>query len=227
MPVSNITRGPRARRPCDSRRAFTLIELLIVVAIIAILAAIAVPNFLEAQTRSKTARVKNDLRTLATVLESYRVDQNAYPPSSTSAAWIMPVSRRLNALTTPVAYASSYPRDPFPVKTVAGGVDVAFFDSYDYAEARNYTATGSGRTSGGVWRVCSPGPDLELAFGGMIAGPDFANVDGVDYDPTNGSVSTGDIVRVGAQAPTSTGDPADLNNPNRPAILRVPMYREQ
>ena len=55
-------------------KAFTLIELLIVVAIIAILAAIAVPNFLEAQTRSKISRVRSDLRSLATALESYCVD---------------------------------------------------------------------------------------------------------------------------------------------------------
>src|SRR6056297_1747090 len=63
----------------QNHRAFTLIELLIVVAIIAILAAIAVPNFLEAQIRSKIARVKSDTRTVATAMESYAVDNNRYP----------------------------------------------------------------------------------------------------------------------------------------------------
>src|SRR5438046_645642 len=61
------------------KQAFTIIELLIVVAIIAILAAIAVPNFLESQTRAKTARVKADHRAIATALEAYYVDNNVYP----------------------------------------------------------------------------------------------------------------------------------------------------
>jgi prepilin-type N-terminal cleavage/methylation domain-containing protein len=61
------------------KKGFTLIELLIVVAIIAILAAIAVPNFLEAQVRSKVSRVQADQRSMATALASYYVDNNGYP----------------------------------------------------------------------------------------------------------------------------------------------------
>jgi prepilin-type N-terminal cleavage/methylation domain-containing protein len=67
-------------------KGFTLIELLIVVAIIAILAAIAIPNFLEAQTRSKVARVKSDQRTLSTALEAYYIDNNAYPAQASAGA---------------------------------------------------------------------------------------------------------------------------------------------
>lgn len=99
--------------------AFTLIELLIVVAIIAILAAIAVPNFLEAQTRAKVSRSKADMRSLATAIETYRIDWNVYPIAS---QWVSSspdrptpdnFNNRMYGLTTPISYMTSLPADVF------------------------------------------------------------------------------------------------------------------
>jgi type II secretory pathway pseudopilin PulG len=59
---------------------FTLIKSLIAVAVIAILAAIALPNLLEAQTGSKVSRVKSELRTIAGALEAYHAGCGHYPP---------------------------------------------------------------------------------------------------------------------------------------------------
>jgi type II secretion system protein G len=91
-----------------SRRAFTLIELLIVVAIIGILAAIAIPNFLQAQVRAKVARAKAEMKTVATALEVYNVDQNQYPWINQNPGYDIP-----RTLTTPVDYLTSLPKDPF------------------------------------------------------------------------------------------------------------------
>src|SRR5881394_2996609 len=103
-----------------SKRGFTLIELLIVVAIIAILAAIAVPNFLEAQTRSKVSRVKADMRTFATAVESYAVDNNRPPREQNTTFYgagdqitnqngtLVNVTGLLpNLLSTPIAYMTT------------------------------------------------------------------------------------------------------------------------
>ncbi len=57
-----------------NRGGFTLVEIMIVVAIIALLAAIAVPNFLRARKRSQATRVLEDLRMLDSALDQYAIE---------------------------------------------------------------------------------------------------------------------------------------------------------
>lgn len=209
-----------------SRTAFTLIELLIVVAIVAILAAIAVPNFLEAQTRSKVSRVKSDMRAMATGMESYAVDWNKYPipsdeegalvPSPALAITVNPMETRVPVLlTTPVAYLSSRPSDPFAVAR-AGESRLYHVVTKDYLDLRRTIAatvnwsvvwtgffqdiTGQPPPEGVAYFFVSFGPDQDHdADVPHITAPSapHAHNDGNLYDPTNGTVSSGDILYFG------------------------------
>ncbi|HPA47146.1 MAG TPA: prepilin-type N-terminal cleavage/methylation domain-containing protein [bacterium] len=87
-------------------RAFTLIELLIVVAIIGILAAIAVPNFMNARIKAAVARCQADMKAATNALEMYRMDNGKYIKTYGGAS-------ELFQLTTPMAYLSSVPPDYF------------------------------------------------------------------------------------------------------------------
>jgi len=72
-------------------KGFTLIELLIVVAIIGIIAAIAIPNLLNAIDRGKHKRTMADLRSIGTAVESYAVDNNVYPVANSAATLVTSV----------------------------------------------------------------------------------------------------------------------------------------
>ncbi|MBI1289737.1 prepilin-type N-terminal cleavage/methylation domain-containing protein [bacterium] len=211
---------------------FTLIEILVVVAIISILSAIAVPNFLNAQTRSKVARVANDQRTLATGLESYFVDNARYPlrnpfgtPGGTLA--VADVKRRaedMAYLTTPVSYLTTLPIDIFEKRIAApnnlleyispllvqhyrasspGRPKALFITSdqspfgtgtWNYAEeVRLFSTYDYG------WAVASVGPDATFGWPNSNLGNYGYRSTSThwfhEYDPTNGTVSDGNIYR--------------------------------
>ena len=62
--------------PPQNQKGFTLVEIMIVVAIIALLAAIAVPGFMRARKRSQASRILNDLRIIDSALDQYAIENN-------------------------------------------------------------------------------------------------------------------------------------------------------
>jgi prepilin-type N-terminal cleavage/methylation domain-containing protein len=224
-------------------RAFTLIELLIVVAIIAILAAIAVPNFLEAQTRAKVSRVKSDLRTQSVALEAYFVDNNRYTRDSDSDLDITDsngnayhtLANGAVQLTTPIAYMTSMLADPFAAATgsqVTGGTAIGYRIgsgtwNYDPAALPSADSQGSETYFGqyvGTFVTLSPGPGKRRQRMGYKCFP-FRGVGSesnpyIDYDPTNGTISSGDIYRFGGSFLSGNWDRTTANRgPQGPAAF--------
>lgn len=216
-------------------KGFTLIELLVVLAIISILSAIAVPNFLEAQIRSKVSRVKSDLRTVALALESYHVDYNTYIAGN---HWGVAAQRPgvsgdlpvLERLSTPIAYLSqALLPNIFTARrrsdTSITGIpplqvnyslwvetpteedpEYFLYRTYLYIATTNHPDNKSGidrvlhtdgRSSNG-FIIYAAGPNEDyINAGGVVANADQNYATDLIYDPTNGTVSFGNIWRSG------------------------------
>ena len=84
-----------------SRGGFTLVEIMIVVAIIALLAAIAVPGFLRARKRSQASKVLNDLRMIDSAVDQYAIEKGRVTGSPVEVAdWTAYVKRDTNLYLT-------------------------------------------------------------------------------------------------------------------------------
>ncbi|MDX9754320.1 MAG: prepilin-type N-terminal cleavage/methylation domain-containing protein [bacterium] len=176
--------------------AFTLIELLIVVAIIGILAAIAVPNFMNARLRARIAATESNMKAIGTALEMYSIDHGKYPntyyPGTTT--FLNPRVYRFIRLTTPVAYMSASVRDVFNTMDLEPNAVYPFWGPdtmdhrrlgtwFDHPEMEPY------KHQKGGWCIMSFGPDQ-----------DFESTEKqylLVFNASNGLTSDGDLYRFG------------------------------
>ena len=203
-------RYPEARNDLGGRGG-QVPELPPAVGVAMVLIVVALFTYLYFDTRynpshhlSNVSRVRSDSRSLATAVESYRVDYGVYPPhaflptvsadgaSNIPASWPNSSTWRaagIGSLTTPIAYVGSYYADPFA--SVPG-------------TPLRYQRRGNG------WIIGSFGPDKDQATGGdlrwdrpiLVYNPAIVPLDPKfvggpwTYDPSNGTVSEGDLWRV-------------------------------
>lgn len=178
----------------NRNKAFTLVELLIVVAIIGILALIVLPNFLAAQVKAKVARSQADIRTIVNSLQAYRIDNNAIPPlpeKSGTMTMLSPIHVSvLQNLTTPVSYLSGGSgNSPFSPYHGYWYYNWSWFVE-NTGEAPRWYYNNMYHQEKTLWMVHTLGPVIsekpyEVVENNIILWQ--------DYDPTNGISSRGVI----------------------------------
>lgn len=211
-------------------KAFTLIELLIVIAIILILIAIALPNFLEAQIRARVTKARGEMRTLATALEAYKLDWDLYP--SYNYPNYMHVLHRgqrgLTWLTSPNAYITSIPEDPFPGEVDLEGnqltgppytytVDGAEIPGQILMFAHPHSVPPIGCLA--TYVIFSLGPDtpdvetvVDHYASPLCSGGSGCQTPIASYSPTNGTKSKGDLLQYGGEKRWMGADMYTLQN---------------
>ncbi len=158
-----------------NRRAFTLIELLIVVAIIGILAAAALPHFLNAKIKATQTSLRYDMRSIASALNMYMIDNGGHVPRTsrdnmpsvmegsiipeltTPVSYFSPTRDYRRRINTPVFFAGSFDSGKIPIVMYRGLL-------YESDIRFRKTADGSGiRTTPDIWQLAAGNPGYSPA----------------------------------------------------------------
>jgi len=206
MPHSRDTLSSVTKAPL-TEGGFTLIEMLVVIAIILTLISIALPNYTDAQYRAKVARAKADMRTVGIAVEQYFIDWGMYPPDQVPK--LGTDENGLFQLTTPLTYLQELPQDIFDMGNSgmevnpAGAIDRWF----------EFASTGVPpslvnflRPITNAYAIYSTGPDISDNFNDPLnwpyddeTPPCPTKLGFVNYSPTNGTRSGGDLVLLGGE----------------------------
>ncbi len=120
------------------QRGFTLIEIMVVVVIIGILAALIAPTVINRVDDAQISRVQNDIRAIESALQLFRMDNFRYPTTDEGLAALVERPNDPN-IRNWRAYLSGLPRDPWdnPYQYVSPGVRNTDYDIFSYgADAR-------------------------------------------------------------------------------------------
>ena len=139
-----------------NRRAFTLVELLIVVIILGILAAVVIPQFSDASTDAKVSSLMTNLQTIRGQLDLYKLQHNATYPTLANFVNMMTkksdVDGTINAAGKFGPYLQRIPNNPFTVGGTGNDVSngaAASNKAWNYDETTGvFTANDGGSTNG-------------------------------------------------------------------------------
>ena len=162
-----------------NRKGFTLIELMIVIAIIIILAAIAIPNYLKMTERARKASIESDLKSVATALETYSTDWGGYPVASSAESLYDSGTDVFKELTGGLAAGSGTNNSDNTTTTGEKGPiqyiiknallsiskTVGTDGSCDYtSDGSTYTITATAKLGGKTWKfTCEPGGVITIS----------------------------------------------------------------